>query len=117
MTQRALARQGGDRVKRPLPAPVSCHGSIAVVGGSAVYVVCTEWDEVLYVGSVHRPLDARGIARRLSEHMRDPLKRMHWGRLWLLPIKEDADLTWVRAYEGLVGTELAPGWNERLPRL
>jgi hypothetical protein len=115
--RRALARHGGDAVLGPLrvACPISEHRSI--VGGCGVYVVCDDLDRVLYVGSVHRPGNPRGISDRIARHLADPLKALRWARLWVLVVAEGRSLEWVRTYEAIVGTELQPSWNERLPRL
>lgn len=112
---RALARAGGEAVRQPLSAPYDLDEGEPVLGGCGVYIACNHHDEVLYVGSVHRPYDPAGISRRLREHLREPTKAMHWSRAWVL-VADGKDLRWVRQYEGLVGDELEPSWNDRLPK-
>lgn len=117
--RRALARHGGPAVRRPLlePRPIAEH--LTIHGGAGVYVACDRHDHVLYVGSVYRPTNPFGLSCRIAEHLAEPdqTKALHWQRLWALLVDEPKELEWIRAYEAIVGAELAPIWNQRLPAL
>ena len=114
---RALARHGGRAVQRPLLAPRPITGHRSIVGGCGVYMACDDFDRVMYVGSVHRPGNPSGISSRVAEHLREPLKALRWSRLWVLVVEEGRSALWVRTYEAIVGAELDPTWNARLPAL
>jgi hypothetical protein len=114
---RALARHGGAAIRRPLLAPRPIAEYRTIRGGCGVYIACDDHDRVMYVGSVHRPGNTAGISTRISEHMRDALKALRWERLWVLVVDDDRTVEWVRTYEAIVGEELGPTWNERLPVL
>ena len=114
---RALARHGGPAVRRPLEAARAIGEHRTIYGGCGIYVACDARDRVQYVGSVHRPGDPGGISRRITEHLREPGKALRWERLWVLVVDENVDRGWVRTFEAVVGAELAPSWNERLPAL
>lgn len=113
----ALARHGGSSVLKPLLAPKSIAEHRRVVGGCGIYIVCDDFDRAMYVGSVHRPRNAAGMSDRIGEHLRDPLKALRWARIWALVVDDDRTVEWVRTYEAIVGEELQPTWNERLPSL
>jgi len=117
--RRALARHGGAAIRRPLLKlrPIADHPMIH--GGAGVYVACDLHDRVLYVGSVYRPTNPFGVSCRIAEHLAEPdqTKALRWQRLWALLVDEPRDLGWIRDYEAVVGAELAPVWNERLPAL
>ncbi len=114
---RALARHGGPAVRRPLEGARAIGEHRTIYGGCGIYVACDVRDRVQYVGSVHRPGDSGGISRRIAEHLREPGKALRWERLWVLVVDESVDRVWVRTFEGIVGAELAPSWNDRLPTL
>lgn len=118
-TRRAMARHGGVAVRRPLLDVVTIEDRYLIAGGCGVYVACDERDRVLYVGSVHRPADPFGVVHRLGEHLAEPdgLKELRWRRVWALMVDPGQDRRWVRDYEGVIGAELAPAWNDRLPAL
>lgn len=114
---RALARHGGGAVRRPLLAALPIVEHRSVQGGCGVYIVCDDRDRAMYVGSVHRPGSLSGISDRIASHLVDALKALRWSRLWVLVVDDDQTVEWVRTYEAIVGEELQPTWNERLPRL
>lgn len=86
-------------------------------GGCAVYIICDGLGRVQYVGSVCRPDNADGVARRLSEHLRNRLKRQTWQSAAVLWLRSETPLEVVRSVEGAVGSDLLPLGNRRLPRL
>jgi hypothetical protein len=114
---RALTQRAGRWAASVQPTPCAIERHAQLRGGSAVYIACDDEDRVLYVGSVHRPGDAAGLAGRIAEHLRNAEKRLRWRRLWVLSLRADVPLAVVRDLEAIVGTELAPPWNGRLPRL
>jgi hypothetical protein len=114
---RALARHGGDAVLRPLLPARAIAEYRTISGGCGVYIACDGHDRVMYVGSVHRPGNTVGISTRIGEHMGDALKALRWERLWVLVVSDDQTVEWVRTYEAILGEELQPTWNERLPAL
>lgn len=114
---RALARHGGPAVRRPLEGARTIADHRTIYGGCGIYVACDSRDRVQYVGSVHRPGDTGGISRRIGEHLRETAKALRWERLWVLVVEEHVDRGWLRTFEGIVGVELAPSWNDRLPTL
>lgn len=114
---RALARYGGNAVLYPLtpPMPIADHRSI--VGSCGVYIACDDFNRAIYVGSAHRPGNPSGISNRIGEHLRDAMKGLRWSRLWVLVVNDVQPIEWIRTYEAIVGEELRPTWNERLPSL
>jgi hypothetical protein len=114
---RALVRHAGDwaAARQPRACDIDLHRDLR--GGSAVYIACDAHDHVLYVGSVHRPGDDSGLACRIGEHLRDAGKRLRWRRLWVVSLSADVPLAVVRDVEAIVGADLNPPWNGRLPIL
>lgn len=111
-----VARHGGDLLIRPLPKP-SFIDELDMLASCGVYIVCAKSDEVLYVGSSCRPSGCAGLVRRVREHHRNGSRRRRWLRVWLLPMKSDADKRQVELVEGMVGRDLGSPENRRLPRI
>ncbi len=116
-TYRALSRYAGPWLQASTPRGIVVGEHRVIDVSSAVYIACDDLDRVLYVGSVHRPGQQYGASNRIAEHLRETRKFQAWRRLWVLPLKIGVDLTVVRELEAVVGAELDPQWNERLPRL
>jgi hypothetical protein len=113
-----VARHAGDLLIRPLPKPFFAdEPDFDVSASRGVYITCTRSDDVLYVGSAYRPSDRAGLVRRVREHSRNGSRRLRWLRVWLLPMKSDADKRQVELIEGMVGRDLGCLENERLPRI
>jgi hypothetical protein len=85
--------------------------------GCAVYIVDDAFGDVDYVGSVCRVAEADGTLRRLSEHLRDPLKRQRWHRITVIALRRNTPLQIVRDIEAAIGADLLPKRNRRLPPL
>jgi hypothetical protein len=113
----AIARYAGEWLTEPLPQPVPIDELDHLVASSGVYVVQDALERVRYVGSVSRPGQARGVANRLREHLREPLKKMTWHCVWVLPLRDDTPREVVRRIEGAVGVDLAPISGRRLPAI
>jgi hypothetical protein len=113
-----VARHAGDHLIRPLPKPFFVDElDFGVSVSCGVYIACTKTDDVLYVGSACRPCDRAGLVRRVREHHRHGSRRLRWLRVWLLPMKPDADKRQVELIEGMVGRDLGYLENKRLPRI
>jgi hypothetical protein len=98
-----------------LPQPVSLEHGLDLPYSIAVYIACNYFEQVVYVGSVRRSSDPRGLERRIAAHLRDSDKSEAWRTLWVIPLRADASLHEVRRIEGLVGAHLRPPGNRRLP--
>jgi hypothetical protein len=85
--------------------------------GCAVYIIEDALGEVDYVGSVCRATEARGVLKRLHEHLRDPEKRRRWHRIAVVSLRPDTPLKVVRSVEAAIGADLVPKKSQRLPRL
>jgi hypothetical protein len=99
----------------PRPRPVDEVEDLPVSSG--VYVICDALERVCYVGSICRPGQIRGLARRLREHLQEPLKRMTWHTVWVVPLRDDTPVDVVRRVEGAVGSDLRPTRCHRLPKI
>jgi|SRR5690349_5062200 len=113
-----VGRHARDLLIRPLPSPSFIDElDVDMSASCGVYIVCTRSDEVLYVGSACRRRVRAGLARRVREHHRDGSRRLRWLRVWLLPMKHDADKRQVELVERMVGRDLGCPENKRLPRI
>lgn len=113
-----VARHAGNLLIRPLPMPSFIdEPTVDMSASCGVYIICTKSDDVLYVGSACRPRIRAGLVRRVREHHREGSRRLRWLRVWLLPMKPDADKRQVELVEGMVGRDLGCPENERLPRI
>ena len=111
-----VARHAGDLLLRPLPSPTFID-ELDLLVSCGVYIVCTKSDEILYVGSACRPRGRAGLVRRVREHHRNGSRRRRWLRVWLLPMKPNADKRQVELVEGMVGRDLGSPENKRLPTI
>jgi hypothetical protein len=94
-----------DRVIPSLPIPVS-------VG---VYVAFDQSWRAVYVGSVTRPANPRGLEARVNEHLREHRKSFSWRGAWVLPLRPTMSHAEVRRLEGRIGRLLRPSMSRRLP--
>lgn len=83
----------------------------------AVYVALGIDGHVLYVGSVHRPTDPRGVSARLGEHLKKQDRFETWDMLYLIPLKPETPIATVRRIEGRIGAHLGPQKSIALPRI
>jgi hypothetical protein len=113
----AIAAYAGEWLDQPLPGarPVDEVADLAMSTG--VYVVCDALERVRYVGSVRRPQIISGLDTRLREHLRDPVKRLTWHTVWVVPLHDETPIEVVRRLEGAVGMDLRPLSSQRLPRI
>jgi len=95
------------------PWPVPAALPFPIHATAAVYVVLDDGGRCCYVGSVCR--GSGGLADRLSEHLRDPAKRVRWHAVWVLPLQPGTSTPEVRRIEGVVGAHLGPHGSRRLP--
>lgn len=116
-THRALSRYAGAWLEASAHRGINVAEHGQITGSSAVYIACDALERVLYVGSVHRPGQHQGFSNRIAEHLREARKFQSWRRLWVLRLKTGVSLTIVRDIEAVVGAELDPQWNDRLPRM
>jgi hypothetical protein len=86
-------------------------------GGHAVYVAEGRDGTVLYVGSTARMRDPYGTRARLGVHLTERAKRFSWDSVIVLRLRADTPPDEVRQIEGLVGLDLRPVQNKRLPRM
>ncbi len=114
---RSLCRYAGDWLDTPIVRKFSVDEICDIVARSGVYIICEPLERVQYVGSVHRPGSAAGVADRLREHLREPHKRLGWNTVWVLPLLDATPRAVVRSVEACVGAELCPIGEGRLPRL
>lgn len=113
-----IGRHARDLLIRPLPSPCFIDElDLDMSASCGVYIVCSKSDEVLYVGSAYRPRVRAGLVRRVREHLRNGSRRRRWLRVWLLPMKPQADKRQVELIEGMVGRDLGSAENRRLPRI
>jgi hypothetical protein len=114
---RGLCRYAGSWIAEPVPyaLPLDRVGDVNARNG--VYIVCEPLERVQYVGSVWRPAQPRGVASRLSEHLREHYKRLAWKTVWIVPLTVETPESVVRSVEACVGAELGPLGSSRLPKL
>jgi hypothetical protein len=98
-----------------LDSPYDLNQAAKPEGGVGVYIACNATGAVDYVGSVHRPNDPEGAARRVAEHLYDPGRHRSWRFVWWIPMHASASMASVRKAEGMVGALLRPTRNLRLP--
>lgn len=98
-----------------LDRPFDLNQGVRLEGGVGVYIACNTTGAVDYVGSVHRPTDPEGAARRVAEHLYDPERHRSWRYVWWIPMHASATMATVRKAEGMVGAMLRPSRNLRLP--
>lgn len=113
----SLRRLAGAHAAMPLPDrfPIDELGSVRA--SAAVYLVTDALDRIVYVGSVFRPGKPSAISARVREHLRNPVKRLVWHWVWVLPLAENTPERIVRLIEGAVGADLTPTLNHRLPAI
>lgn len=113
-----VSRHAGNLLIQPLPTPSFIDQlTVDMSASCGVYIICTKSDDVLYVGSTCRPRIRAGLVQRVREHHREGSRRLRWLRVWLLPLKPDAEKRQVELVEGMVGRDLGCPENERLPRI
>lgn len=98
-----------------LDSPFDLNQVARPEGGVGVYIACGATGAVDYVGSVHRPNDPDGAARRVAEHLCDPKRHRSWRYVWWIRMHTCASMATVRKAEGMVGAMLRPIRNLRLP--
>ncbi len=113
----AIAAYGGEWVEQPLPGSRQVDEMDDISASTGVYIVCDALERVRYVGSVRRPRLIAGIAIRLREHLRNPVKRLTWHTVWIVPLRDETPVGVVRRVEGVVGLDLRPLNTQRLPRI
>lgn len=114
---RAIAAYAGEWLVEPLPGSRPVDEATGLAASTAVYVVCDALERIRYVGSVRRPRLVGGLAARLREHLRDPVTRLTWHTVWVLPLRDETPVGVVRQLEGAVGIDLQPLGNQRLPKI
>lgn len=113
-----LAQYAGEYLLEALRDPIKIGSGERVPNYRvAVYVALGLSGEVLYVGSVVRPEDSKGMQARLSEHLRHKERFQQWDTLILFPLRSDTPLVAVRRIEGRIGAHLRPSMSRALPQL
>jgi hypothetical protein len=79
----------------------------------AVYIVFDCDDVVRYVGSVARR--GSGLVSRLREHMEQRFESHLWTYIWVVELDASTPVAVVRWLEGVIGRQLRPVDNRRLP--
>lgn len=82
---------------------------------NAVYIATDIHSRPLYVGSVARS-KSNGLIKRISEHRRTRANFREWRALWVIPLTNGTDESYVRQVEGAVGAALCPIDSECLPQ-
>jgi hypothetical protein len=88
-----------------------------VRASAAIYIVTDALERTVYVGSVCRAGRSGAVALRVREHRRNPIKRLIWHAVWVLPLVDETPVHVVRRIEGAVGADLTPRLNRRLPAI
>jgi hypothetical protein len=114
----ALAAYAGECLAERIPEPIHIGVGEQIPNlAVAVYVAVGTDGSVLYVGSVCRPSDLRGVNSRLSEHLRRQERFETWDLLYLIPLKPQTPIATVRRIEGRIGAHLGPRGSAALPRI
>ena len=80
----------------------------------AVYIAVDAEDQVRYVGSVAR-CGAGALRQRINEHLQLRPSALTWTGVWVVELHPGTPRETVRWAESLIGEELSPTDNARLP--
>ena len=108
---REVARLARDWVRGLFPRPIRAPDISRIRAGVGLYLACQAGGQLHYIGSVVRPNDSRGIAKRISQHPRKV--RAKWWLLWVLPLRDDTPRNVVLSIEGQAIDLLNPPGNRR----
>ena len=85
--------------------------------GHGVYVVLDTTGACAYVGKVCSDKDSSRLVTRVSEHLRDPVKREYFDCLYFFPVRAQTSNARVEWFEGWVSRHLRPNQGRRSPRV
>lgn len=118
MNYDAMCAYAGEHLAQRLPVAVAIgKGEPIPAISCGVYIAVGLVGEVLYVGSVVRPKDSRGVHARIVEHLRKVDRFENWAELWIVPLRPETPAEEVRRIEGRIGAHLAPSMSINLPKL